>query len=197
MSRKLISGQRPFTMLVPVHRKASNPSRGPAGNPDVLRQAMTFQHFPEVASLRDPDGMPELEPSDPRRPGLHTRVGHVAYTTSPIPVASTGTITVANNTFAGPTTITLGEYTLTTDADFVVGGSAGATATALATLIDALPGFSATPAGAVVTVTGPSGPIGNDLSFKSGGASPQNFTFSPEDDSLGSAEPVIGPPVIS
>ena len=197
MSRKLISGQKPFTMLVPVYRKASAPWRGPSGNPDVLRQSMTMQHFPEVSGLVEPTTMPEVATTNPRSPGLHTRVGHVDYTTSPVPVASTGTVTVANNTFAGPTTILLGQYVLTTDVEFAVGGDVTATATNLATAINNLPGFDATPAGAVVTVTGPFGVIGNDLIFKAGGASPQNFTFNPADDSLGGAEPVIGPPLIS
>jgi hypothetical protein len=192
MSRKLISGQKPFKILVANLRGGSDPSKGPSGNPVKVRSEFTLQHFPEIAGNEQ-----GTENQQGMSPGTQTRVGHVDYNTSPIPVRATGTITVAANTFAGPTTIRLGEYVLTTDVDFAVGGSVGATAANLEAAIDALPGYSASVAADVVTVIGPAGPVGNRTSFFAGGASPQNFTFAPDRRTLGAAEPAIGPVLIS
>ena len=193
MSRKLISAQAPFTMLIANLRQGSDPSKGPSGNPQVIRQTYTVQHFPEIGGRG-----PEVGTPNPRTPGVGTHLGHVSYTTPPVPVAATGDITVAGNTFAGPTSILLGEHILTSGVDFVIGGSEAATATNLAAAIDALPGFSApAPGGAVITVTGPFGVIGNELAFYSDGASPYNFTFDPIDGTMAGAEPVIGPPVLT
>jgi hypothetical protein len=115
MSRKLISAQKPFKMLVANLTKGSDPSRGPSGNPVKARSTYTVQMFPEIAGRG-----PEVGTPDPRTPGLGTRMGHVAYTTSPIPVAAAGTITVATNTFTGPTQIHLGPYVLVTGVDFAL-----------------------------------------------------------------------------
>jgi len=112
---------------------------------------------------------------------------------------ATGTITVnAVPAILGPTTIHLGEYVLTSDVDFVVDPASGSnTATTLAAAINNLPGYSApVPGAAVVTVSGPTGPIGNEVVFTAGGVSPYLFVFSPLD-SMGSAQPVIGPPTIT
>ena len=191
MSRKLISAQKPFTMLIANLRQGSDPSRGPAGNPQVIRSTYTSQLFPEIGGRG-----PEVGTPNPRTPGVGTRIGHVAYTTSPVPVAAAGTITVASIVFAGPTTVQVGQYILTTGVDFLVGGTTALTAAALAAAIDALPGYSAADAGSDVNVTGPFGVIGNEVVFISGGSSPQNFTFSPVDGTMGGAEPVIGPPIL-
>jgi hypothetical protein len=192
MSRKLISAQSPFTLLVANLRRGSDPSRGEAGNPDPVRQTYTFQHFPEIGGRG-----PEVGTVNPRTPGVGTRIGHVDYTTPPVPVLATGTVTVAVNTFAGPTTVQVGQYVLTTGIDFDVGGSLAATATNLAAAIDALPGYSApAPGAAIVTVTGPAGVAGNEVVFASSGASPQNFTFNPIDGTMDGAEPIQGPPIL-
>jgi hypothetical protein len=166
MSRKLISAQSPFTLLVANLRRGSDPSRGEAGNPDPVRQTYTFQHFPEIGGRG-----PEVGTVNPRTPGVGTRIGHVDYTTPPVPVLATGTVTV--------------------------GGSLAATATNLAAAIDALPGYSApAPGAAIVTVTGPAGVAGNEVVFASSGASPQNFTFNPIDGTMDGAEPIQGPPIL-
>jgi hypothetical protein len=191
MSKKLISAQAPFTMLVPVHRGGSNPSRGRAGNPVVKRQTMTLQHFPEI-----PGRGPDLATHSPQTPGIGTRVGHMGYTTPGIPLAATGVITVATNVFAGPTTVLLGQYLLTSGVEFLIGGSTDATALALSDAIDVLPGYSASVVASDITVTGPFGVIGNSVVFKSGGSSPANLTFSPSDGSMDGAEPTLGPVVI-
>jgi hypothetical protein len=192
MSRKLIMAQPPFTMLVANLRRGSDPSRGPAGNPDPVRQTYTHQLFPELGG-RGPDvGTP-----DPRSPGVSTHIGHVDYTTAPIPVAATGTITVAADTWTGPTTVHIGQYVLTSDVDFVTGGGVNATATNLAAAIDALPGYSApAPGAAIITVTGPFGVQGNEVAFYADGSTPQNLTFVPADDTLEGAEPTLGPVIL-
>ena len=308
MSRKLISGQKPFTMLIANLRQGSNPSRGVAGNPVHIRDTYTVQHFPEISGRG-----PEVSESNTRTPGTGTRVGHVAYTVDGIPVRASGTITVAG-TFTGPTTVNVGGVVLTTEVDFVTTGGtdiaatgtltvvafpstatvgidsnlltdaggartpgsddyngtlgsaaliaadivaaindggnsfatsvtavdsgggvialtaattgaggnlitltttdagdvtvSGATmtggvnatgtgATNLAAAIDALPGYSATAVDSVVTVTGLTGPQGNEAVFTSGGSSPQNFVFDPVDGTLDGAEPRIGPPILT
>jgi len=69
----------------------------------------------------------------------------------------------------------------------------GDVASNLSDAIDDLPGYSAAPAAAVVTVTGPTGPVGNDALFLVGGVSPYLFTLSPDTGALSGAEPYIGP----
>jgi hypothetical protein len=72
----------------------------------------------------------------------------------------------------------------------------GVTAISLAAAIDTTPEYSATATGDVVTVEGLTGPLGNEVAFYAGGASPNNFTFSPMDRMAG-AEPYIGPVVLT
>lgn len=302
MSRKLISAQRPFKMLVPVLTGASDPSKGVSGNPVKKRETMTLQHFPEIPGR----GPRTTNASSSSTPGISTRVGHVDYTTSPIPVASTGTITVGTGPILGATSILIGQFTLVTGDDVVLGQATGTatvvanpstatltvggtaltdaagartpgsddydgtlgsaaliaadivaaindsansftsictaldagggvvtltavagggsgdlvtlttsdvaditvsgatfdgggdgTATNLAAAVNNLPGYTGSALNGVVTVAGPPGPLGNEILFESGGASPGAFAFSPGDGSLGSAEPTIGPPLIT
>lgn len=70
-------------------------------------------------------------------------------------------------------------------------------ATALAAAINALPDFTASAIGAVVTVVGPFGPNGNNLPFSAvySGAV-QNFTLSPTTGFLTPGAPTIGAPEI-
>jgi hypothetical protein len=129
MSRKLISGQKPFKMLIANLRQGSNPSRGVAGNPIHIRDTYTVQHFPEI-----PGRGPEVG-QETRTPGTGTRVGHVTYTVDGVPVRSSGTITIAGTTFAGPTTVNIGGFVLTTDVEFVTTGGAVASATGVLTVV--------------------------------------------------------------
>ena len=55
------------------------------------------------------------------------------------------------------------------------------------------PPFIAGAMGNVVLVSGPVGPIGNETAFYPTGASPGNFTFSPDNLRMSGAEPFIGP----
>ena len=192
MSRKLMMAQPPFTMLVGNTAGGSNPSRGPSGNPVNVRRSFTFQHFPEMMG-RGPRTTPQSEDT----PGVGTRWGHVEYTTPPEPVRATGTITVASNAFAGPTAVRIGQFELTSGEDFLIGALASDTANNLASAIGDLPGYSASALGAVVTVDGLPGVIGNEVLFSSTGSSPNNFTFSPVNRRMAGAEPKIGPPVIA
>jgi len=89
--------------------------------------------------------------------------------------SSNGTITISGATFAGGL-----------DPD-------ESTAANLTAAINTCPGYSATASSNVVTVEGLSGPIGNETAFYSTGASPGNFTFSPENLRMAGAEPFIGP----
>jgi hypothetical protein len=46
-------------------------------------------------------------------------------------------------------------------------------------------------------VTGPTGPVGNITLFRTGGASPANFSLSPSGGTMSGAEPSIGPPTLT
>jgi hypothetical protein len=88
-------------------------------------------------------------------------------------------------------TITVSDATLTGGLD-----PDESTALNLSVAIDALPEYSAVAASNVVTVTGLPGVLGNAVLFAATGSSPNNFTFSPEDQRMAGAEPKIGPPLI-
>ncbi len=89
-------------------------------------------------------------------------------------------------------TITVSDATLTGGLD-----PDESTALNLSVAIDALPEYSAVAASNVVTVTGLPGVLGNAVLFAATGSSPNNFTFSPDDQRMAGAEPKIGPPVIA
>jgi hypothetical protein len=190
--RRLISAQPSFTMLVANLSGGSNPSRGASGNPVKIRKSFAYQNFPELAGRG-----PEITPPSLPTPGTATRWGHVDYTVSPVPVNATGTITVANNAFGGPTTVRIGQYSFTSGEDFAIGAGVNNTATNLAAAIDSLPEYSAAAVGAAITVTGLVGALGNAVLFAATGSSPNNFTFSPINQRMTGAEPEIGPPVIA
>jgi len=192
MNRKLIGGQKPFRILVANLKGASDPSRGAAFNPVKQRIQFEMQFFPEIGGRGQ-----DTTPASSRSKGASTRVGLVGYSVSPIPVRATGTITVTSNVFLGPTTVVLGKYELVSGYDFAIGGGAGTTAANLAAAIGTLPEFSASVLGAVISVEGLPGPLGNEVAFFSTGASPNNFSFSPVDRSMSGAEPRIGPPAIT
>lgn len=187
MGQRLVSAQAPFTMIVGALKQGSDPSLGPSGNPVVAISTYTVQSFPEIPG-RGPDCT---------YPGIRGTTSRLGLLTGS-PTAATGTITV-NGTPAilGATTIQLGEHILTSGVEFTVDPASGAnTATSLATAIGNLDGYTASPAGTVVNVTGPVGVLGNEVTFRAGGVSPYLFVFAPAD-SMGSAQPTIGPPTIT
>lgn len=187
MNRKVVGAQKPFTILVANLTGGSDPSRGAVFNPVKKRTGFTMQHFIEVAGRGE-----TTFPLSRSTPGTATRVGLATFTVPNTPVRGTGTITVASNSFLGPTTVTVGKYEFLSGSDFAIGAGVNATAANLAAAIDATSEYAAVAVGAVVTVTGLYGPTGNEVAFCAGGASPNNFTFSPVDHMSG-AEPYIGP----
>ena len=195
MPRKVQTAQKSFTLLVANLTRGSDPSRNSGGNPVKARTGFTFQHFPDVNRDSANDRGPKVE--NARTPGIGTQMGVVHYTSAPVPVNATGTITVANNTFAVPAALYIGVFVLVTGEQYPVGAGVNATATAIAAAIDMLPGYSAAAVGAIVTVTGPAGPNGNAILFKAVySGTVANFTLSPTTGHLTGGEPTIGPPTI-
>lgn len=111
MSRKLITAQGPFKMLVPVYRGGSDPSRGVSGNPVVKRSTIEVQTILEIGGRG-----PEVLTSK----GIGPQLGRLDFTVDGVSIHGTGTIEVSSYDFAGPTTVYLGEYTLTSDVEFDV-----------------------------------------------------------------------------
>lgn len=181
---KLITGQKPYTYLVANLRQGSDPSKGPAGNPQKMRSKITRQHFPEVSKAGDPS---DDEFFDPSTPGIHTRLGLVEGESTP----ATATVTVADNDFSAGAILYVGVYTLVAGVDFSVGGSVGATAANLANAINNLDGFSASPSGADVDITGAGGPTGNETRLEADyGGGVTNYTIT----RFAGGLPEIGPP---
>ena len=186
MSKKIVSAQRPFTMLIANTTGGSDPSRGEAGNPVILRQTMTQQFFVEI-----PNRGPQTMVQGGGLKGLHNSAGGLLTGAT---AASGGVVTVDSATFTGPTSIRLGQYLLTTNEQFTVDpADTGNTATALAAAIDALTEYSASAVGDDVTIVGPSGPNANNIVFRAEGVAPANFTLVPNHGNLTGAAPIKGP----
>ena len=193
MSRKITTGQPGYQLLVANFSGGGDPSHG--RNPVKIRQEFIYQHFPEIPGHGTEFGAGTIAE---KTPGVRTMMGTLDYTTPLTPIPAAGTVTVVDNDFTAPSSLMLSEFELTSGEDFTVGGAVGATATNLALAISALPGFTATALGPVITIVGPPGLDGNDVNFEAlyAGAV-ANFTLNPLDGSLASAEPFIGPPDIS
>lgn len=116
------------------------------------------------------------------------------------PVRATGEVVVIDNAFQGTqVSLLVGPYELASNRDFEIGGSAAATATNIATAISNLPGYDATPAGAVVVVEGPVGAVGDRLRFRAvyrGGVQNFSFVYVGEDNKLGYVISPLRPPTI-
>ena len=187
MGNYALSAQAPFTLIAPVLQSGSDPSLGPAGNPQIKWSTFTQQFFPEISD-RGP-----FMVGNPGQQGPGTGIGLLSGNR----VASTGTITISSNTFLGPTSLRLGRYTLMTGVDFAVGATANDTATNLHAAIAALPEYAAsTVLAPVITVVGPIGPAGNRLLFLAEGVSAGNFALAPFMAYLSGGQPVIGPPTL-
>jgi hypothetical protein len=187
MGKRGVGAQRPFTMIVAALRSGSDPSRGAIGNPIVAIETYTSQSFPEI-----PGRGPECFYAGIK--GTTTRKGLLSNPAGTPQNATGGRITVASNAFLGPTSILLGEYKLTTGDDFLIGVDAAATAVNLTALINGLPGYTGFHLGAgVISLSGPVGPVGNEVLLGATGVSPGNFTLTP----LAGAEPLIGAATIT
>lgn len=189
---RLITAPAKFTVLVANLQGSGDPSRGTSGNPVKIRTGFTTQVLPEIAR-----GSTRTQVDDPSSPGLHSRQGLLTCTVPGVPVGSSGVITVADNDFTAAAVLVLGEYTLTSNEDYTPGGTTALTAAAIGVAIDALPGFSASVVLSDITVTGPTGLVGNDLLFEATYlGTVENFTLNPSSGFLSGGEPTIGPPTI-
>lgn len=95
---------------------------------------------------------------------------------------SEATVTIADNDFTDSATLYVGDFTLTSDVHWVAGGSAAASATALAAAIDNLPDFTASAVGAEITIVGPNSlPEGTCRLEANYSAAITNFTLTPSD----------------
>jgi len=114
--------------------------------------------------------------------------------------APSGDVEVISDVFAGRSaSLFVGPFELVSNRDFTTGGGAAATAASIATAISALPGYTATPAGAVVTVEGPRGQLGLrfDAEYR-GGELNFSFTYLQDEGVLGFTQPAspLDPPTI-
>lgn len=112
----------------------------------------------------------------------------------------TGDVEVVSDVFAGTSaSLFVGPFELVSNRDFVTGGGVAATAANIEAAIDALPGYSASVAGAVVTVNGPQGQAGlRFVAAYRGGEMNFDFTYVADDGVLsqGIGEGPIEPPTI-
>lgn len=132
---------------------------------------------------------------------LRTVSGTYFDASAGIPVRPTAALEVVSNTFAGNSALlAVGPFTLVSHVHFVPGGGVAATATALAAAISALPGYTATPAGAVVTVQGPRGALGIQVQFSAkytGGEANYRFTWPSVPGELGyTSTPLVGAEIL-
>lgn len=107
---------------------------------------------------------------------------------------STATVTVADNDFSDEAILTIGDFTLRSGVEYVVGGSAAATATNIAAAISNLPGFSAVDVGSDVNISGPeslnSGECVLEAQYQ---GAVVNFTLSPTGGFFNPGGQTIGP----
>ena len=186
---KLVTGQKPFTILVANLWQGSDPSRGSVGNPEKVRTGFTIQHLPQVS--RGGDGLARSNRGT--TPGVTTQQGLL----SGDPAGATATITVDDNDFTDKAFLFIGPYVLTSGEDFTVGGSTGATATAIATAIGALPGITASPSGSDVNITVRGGPAGDRVRFDVLFAgSVTNYTLAPANGYCSGGSPSLGAPTL-
>jgi hypothetical protein len=155
LPKKLVGAQAAFSVLAPALRGGSDPSRGPSGNPDPKRRGIRQQHFVEVP------GKPDVGIVGPETPGRRTRIGHLDWTTPPVPMRASGTVGVSSLAFAGETFLRFGPYQISTFDFPPSGASVQATASLLVTASPAtatltIGGQALTPAG------GPRTPGAND-----------------------------------
>lgn len=128
--------------------------------------------------------------------GGTTRNAGVVATTPP--VGRSGSFTVADNDFStGWVELFLGDYRLLSGVEYAIGLNVNATAANLAAAISAMPGFTASALGAVVTVVfnDPMGEI--DFRAVHRGSHTNFTTFTPSTGYLGGGDPTIGAPVIT
>ncbi len=111
----------------------------------------------------------------------------------------TGDFTVADNDFStGVALLILGEFELTSNIDYAIGGTTTVTADNMVVAISRLPGFSASNVGAVVTVEFSTGPA-SEVEFRaSHRGTVTNFTpLDPATGFMGNGGPGVSAPVLT
>lgn len=195
------TAQPPYELLV---ANFSRPTQSSIEGSDTSNMAPTktrtgfiFQHVQTLGF--SPDHV--SSPSSPAR-SVITETLNATMDPFDTNTPPTGDVEVTSNTFVGQSaSLFIGPFELVSGRDYTVGGSAAATATAIATAVSALPGYTGTPAGAVVTVEGPLGQAGLrfDATYR-GGAQNFDFTYVAEDGVLsqgvGEGDAPIAPPTI-
>lgn len=163
--------------------------------PTKTRTGFEFQNIQNLGFATDHVS----STSDPARSVVtNTKLG----TMDPFPPndAPMGDVEVVSDVFAGQSAILfVGPFELVSNRDFVTGAGAAATAANIEAAIDALPGYEATAAGTVITVTGPRGQVGLRFYAEySGGELNFDFTYLQEDRVLGFVQPAspLDPPTI-
>lgn len=164
-----IGSQAPFTILVANLDTPSMPEKGiPAG---ITRTGFRMSHIQALGKGQTMQGGTMVV--------VQTSLGLVDGYAAGAPTRPQAQLTVASNTFAGDSAILqVGPFALVSNVHFAPGGGVNATATALAAAITLLPGYDAVAVGAVVTVQGPAGALGDDLRLDAhylGGE--KNYTF--------------------
>jgi hypothetical protein len=92
---------------------AADPSHG--RNAVKVRTGFTRQHVVEV-----PRGVADERVLDARTPGAHTHLGLLTWTTPGVPVGASATVEVVDTDFTTPTTLLVGNFTVTSGDDFDV-----------------------------------------------------------------------------
>ena len=152
--------------------------------PTKTRTGFVFQHIQNLGFSTD-------HVSSTYGPGRSLITKTTNATMQPLSPSAlpSGSMTVVSDTFAGHSaSLFVGPFELVSNRDFTTGGGVAATGASIAAAIDALPGYTATPAGPTVSVTGPAGQVG--LRFEAsyrGGALNFSFTYLQQDGVLGYA----------
>jgi len=190
---RLITAQRTPNILVSNIEGAGDPSLGL--NPVKVRTGFARQNLPEVSRIGGvyTRTFEYGRTFDRRSPGTHTLLGKLTGSY----VRASVDITVVNNDFSAYATLFIGDYSFTSGMDFAVGGGVNATATAIAAAIDGVGGYNAAAVGAVVTVTAPQGPNGDNVFADAEyTGTVRNFTLTPSTWYMTGGQPYVGPPDI-
>jgi len=190
---RLITAQSTPNVLVANIEGAGDPSLGI--NPVKVRTGFARQNLPEVSRIGGvyTRTFEYGRTFDRRSPGVHTLLGKLAGSY----VRASATVTVTSNSFTDAATLYVGDYSFTSGVDFAVGGGVNATATNIATAIDGIGGYTAAAVGAVITVTAPPGPNGDNTFIDAEyTGTVRNFTVVPNNWYMTGGQPYVGPPVI-
>lgn len=152
---------KPFEILTANLRQGSDPSRGTAGNPQILRWGFRQQHLQRIDTDRAKKDPIVLIRSS--MTGVRVTDGGTA------PTNATGTVTIADNAFTIPVTLKIGPYKFTSGEDFAVGAVSGEAVVVAPPFNGVLTNFTATLAVTPITP-------GTVVITTSAGVGSENFT---------------------